>query len=116
VRLVGSKTAPKGMGNMHHLMDEYLGLLLFAQHIESFRNNLDDIMGFTVQGELHDSGKAMTPGNNSSAVGSLASYTGHPEWIDMVHGKVLKDLSDLPCDILCQFIPNHRTQITIIEL
>jgi len=39
---------------MQDFMNQYLGLLLFAEPIESLGEDLDNIMRVLVQGELHN--------------------------------------------------------------
>src|SRR3990172_1890428 len=51
---VRPEASSEGMWNMQDFMNQYLGLLLFAEPIKPLGEDLDNVMRVLVQGELHN--------------------------------------------------------------
>lgn len=100
---------------MHEFVDEDFGLFFFAEFVKFFGDNLDDIMGLLVEGQLHDSGKSMTTSNYSFAIRTLTPYACHSRFIHMGHLKFMKNILYLCTNILGQFVLNHGQEISIIK-
>ena len=96
------------MGNVHQLMDKNPGLLLPAELVESLGDHLNDIVRPLIQGELHDLGKPMAPGNNPPAAGAFAPQAGHSRCVDVGHLHPTEDVPYSFINIPGRFIPNHE--------
>jgi len=53
--LVGPEASSEGMRDMQDLVDQYHGLIFFAELIKPFGEDLNDIMRILAKGQLHDS-------------------------------------------------------------
>ena len=96
------------MGDMHQLVDEDLGLVRFAERVELFGDDLNDVVRLEVEGELHDLWQSVTPRQGPPAGRSSAPDTDDSRLVYMRHVELVNDLFDLRADILGQFIVDHR--------
>jgi len=95
------------MWDMQDFMNQYLGLLVFAEPIKPLGEDLDDIMRTLVQGELHNPWKSVTPGDDPSAGGAFTPQAGQPGLIDMGHLELPEDLLHSKINIFGRGIFNH---------
>ena len=95
------------MGDMHQLVDKHLCLTRLAELVELFGNDLNNVVGFKVEGKLHDSRQPVTARDGPPAGRSPAPDTDDPRLVYMAHAELADDLFDLYTDIFGQFVVDH---------
>ena len=108
IGLMGSEPTSKRTGNMHQLVNQYPGLLIAAEPVKFFGDNLDDIMGLPVESQLHNPRKPMTTGNGSFALGAFTPDANDSGVVQVGHSKLMDNLLYPPEDVLGMFIMNHK--------
>jgi hypothetical protein len=104
---VAAKAAAESMGYMHQFVDEHLCLIRFAELVELFGYDLNDVVGLEVEGKLHDPGQPVTPRQGPPAGRSPAPDTDNPRPVYVGHVELADNVFDLCADILGQFIVDH---------
>jgi hypothetical protein len=102
--VVMPEAAPEILRNVHHFVDDRFGLLIVAEAVETFGNELQNIEGFDPHGDLQDFAHPVTAGDDPSRRGAMASEANNLLQIDMMEAQGPNDIGEADLNIVRDFV------------
>jgi hypothetical protein len=102
--VVMPEASPEVFRDMHQLVDDRFRLIMIAEVIEAFGDELEDIKGFNPHRDLQDFAHPMTPGNDPSRRRAEASDANDFIQIDVMEIQCSNDISEADLNIVRDFV------------